>query len=71
MKPTTLKTIEIIVSPNGSTTVETKGFAGESCQDASRFLEETLGVRASEQHTAEFYQAAESRLEQTLEQRGG
>lgn len=64
-------TIEIIVSPNGSTTVETKGFAGESCLAASRFLEETLGVRTAEQHTAEFYQAAELRLEQTLEQRGG
>lgn len=71
MKPNTLKTIEIIVSPNGSTTVETKGFAGESCQAASRFLEQTLGVRTAEHRTAEFYQAAESRLEQTLEQRGG
>ena len=71
MKPTTLQTIEIIVRPNGSTTIETKGFAGESCQAASRFLEETLGGRASEQHDAAFYQAAESRLEQTLEQRGG
>ena len=71
MKPTTSKTIEIIVRPNGSTTVETKGFAGESCQAASQFLEVALGVRASEQHTAEFYQAADSRLEQTLELRGG
>ena len=64
-------TIEIIVSPNGGTTVETKGFAGESCRDVSRFLEGTLGVRTAEQHTAEFYQAADSRLEQTLELRGG
>mgnify|MGYP002626826558 CR=1 FL=1 len=37
------RTIEIIVSPDGSTQIETKGFAGESCRDASRFLEESLG----------------------------
>jgi Protein of unknown function (DUF2997) len=52
-----LKTIEIIVSPNGETTVQTKGFAGSSCRDASRLIEQALGQRIDEQLTAEFHQA--------------
>jgi len=55
-----LKTIEIIVSPKGETSVQTKGFAGQSCRDASRAMEAALGQRTGEQLTAEFHQAAES-----------
>ena len=39
------QTIEIIVSPKGETTVTTKGFAGQSCRDASKFIEQALGQR--------------------------
>ena len=48
--------IEIIVSPTGQTKIETKGFAGSSCRDASRFIEEALGQRTGEQLKAEFHQ---------------
>ncbi len=34
-----MKRIEIIISTSGESHVETKGFAGSQCQDASRFLE--------------------------------
>ena len=34
--------IEIVVSPKGETRVETEGFAGSECQQASRFVEEAL-----------------------------
>jgi hypothetical protein len=47
--------IEITVSPTGQTKIETKGFAGTSCRDASRSLEEALGLRTDEQLTGEFY----------------
>jgi hypothetical protein len=50
-----MKIIEVIVSPTGETKLETKGFAGSSCRDASKFLEEALGQRAGEQLTAEFH----------------
>ena len=43
-----MKTIEIIVSSTGQTQVETKGFAGSECRDASRFLEEALGALGHE-----------------------
>ena len=55
-----MKTIEIIVSPKGETSVQTKGFAGQSCRDASRAMEAALGQRTGEQLTAEFHQAVES-----------
>ena len=51
------RTIEITVSPKGESTIQTKGFAGQSCRDASRALEAALGQRVGEQLTAEFHQA--------------
>jgi hypothetical protein len=51
------RTIEIIVAPDGKTTVQTQGFVGSSCRDASQFIEQALGQRADEKLTAEFYQA--------------
>jgi hypothetical protein len=51
-----LKTIEIIVTPDGQSRVETKGFAGNACREASQFIEQALGKRTGEQLTAEFYQ---------------
>ena len=50
------KTIEIIVSPSGETKVETKGFAGSECRQASAFVEKALGSRLGERLTAEFHQ---------------
>jgi hypothetical protein len=49
--------IEVTVSPTGEATVQTKGYAGADCLEASRFLEDALGVATTERKTAEFYQA--------------
>jgi hypothetical protein len=51
------KIIEIIVSPKGETKLETKGFAGAECREASKFVEQALGVSAGEQMTAEFHES--------------
>ena len=53
-----MKTIEIVVSPTGQTRVETKGFTGAECRQASEFLEKALGQRTGERLTSEFYQQA-------------
>lgn len=47
--------IEVIVSPQGQTHVETKGFSGSTCREASRFIERALGQVASEKLTDDFY----------------
>ena len=52
------KTIEVTVSPKGETSIQTKGFSGESCRDATRTLEAALGVRTREQLTSEFHATA-------------
>jgi hypothetical protein len=52
-----MKSIEIIVSPTGATSVQTHGFAGATCQEASRFLEQALGAQLSEVRTSAFYEA--------------
>ena len=59
-----MKFIEVIVSPNGETKVETRGFSGAECQEASRFVEVALGQRKSEQLTAEYHRRETSREQQ-------
>lgn len=63
------QTIEIIVTPDGQTRVETRGFSGAGCREASRFIEEALGKRTSERSTPEFFQVADER--QRLQEGGG
>ena len=57
------KIIEIVVSPKGETTVTTRGFAGSSCREASKFIEQALGQRREESLTAEFHQQHQAHQE--------
>lgn len=52
------KTIEIVIDPTGAARLQTKGFAGTACRDASRLLEQALGTVSSDTPTAEMYQVA-------------
>ena len=52
-----MKTIEITVDPQGQSRVETRGFSGGECREASRFVEQALGRRTSEALTAEYHRA--------------
>ena len=47
--------IEVIVATDGTTKLATKGFSGGECRQASREIEEALGIRQSEELTAEYY----------------
>ncbi len=55
-----MKTIEITVSPTGQSKVETRGFTGGECREASRFLEQALGARTAETLTAEYHQGQQT-----------
>jgi hypothetical protein len=59
--------IEVIVSPKGETKLQTKGFAGNDCLQASKFLEQALGIITAETKTAEYYAAASN--EQHVQQK--
>ena len=60
------QTIEIVILPDGQTKVATHGFVGNTCRDASKFVEEALGTRLKEELTAEFHQGC---TQQATEQR--
>ena len=62
------RTIEIIITPEGKTTVQTLGFTGSSCREASKFIEQALGSSVAEHPTAEFYQAQQIEQQQPLGQ---
>lgn len=53
-----MKIIEITVDTKGETTVQTKGFTGSGCREASQLIEQALGDKTSEKLTADFYQPA-------------
>ena len=63
-----MKQINLLVSPAGEVRLETHGFAGPACQEASRFLQQALGQSLSEQLTSEYHQqpiSLETQLPQT------
>ena len=52
------QTIEVTVKPDGTTRVETRGFSGSACRDASQYLEAALGVCGEESLAPEYFQQA-------------
>ena len=62
MKPT----IEIIVSPMGEFTIEGIGFKGPECEQATKFLEQALGVVNAKVRKPEFHQRTRTTQKQTL-----
>ena len=47
--------IEVIVSPTGQTTIQTKGYQGSQCTQASKWLEKALGEVTSDKKTPEYF----------------
>ena len=58
--------IELIVSPTGETRLQTQGYLGSDCLQASRYLEQALGSITSDRQTDEFYLSVPT--EQQLQQ---
>ena len=57
----TPRIIEIVVSPSGESVVQTKGFVGSECQQASKFVEDALGISTGERKTPEFFAVEDQR----------
>ena len=49
------KRIEIVVNPKGAVSIKTTGFTGSSCKDATRDLEQALGVAGRETLQPEYF----------------
>jgi hypothetical protein len=57
-----MRIIQIIIDPAGQTHIETQGFAGASCREASKRLEEAMGIVKSDTPTVELYQQTTSQV---------
>jgi len=55
-----MKRIEIIVTSEGETALETTGFSGDACRWASAFLESALGQKLSDRSTSESTSVSEN-----------
>lgn len=52
------KTITITIDADGAVTVEAHGYNGHGCTEATKAVEEALGVVSNRTKKAEFYSAA-------------
>jgi hypothetical protein len=52
---TTIKIVEVTVSPGGSVSIKTTGFQAGACRDATRDLERALGVAGREHLQPEYF----------------
>jgi hypothetical protein len=62
-----MKIIEVTISPKGETTVQTKGYVGGECLQASKFLEQALGLPVTDRKTPDFFQAVNSEQQQKIQ----
>jgi hypothetical protein len=60
--------IKIRFAKNGSSTIETTGFTGTSCQSASEFIEKALGHTAGDEKTPEFYKETDTHAHLNVEE---
>jgi hypothetical protein len=58
MKPS----ITVEVSPTGEIQIEGHGFKGPECEQATRFLEEALGIVRAKQKKPEYNQSTTTKL---------
>jgi hypothetical protein len=47
--------IDVWISPEGAITLDAVGYTGSSCEEATRFLEESLGAVGRKQRTRDYY----------------
>jgi hypothetical protein len=57
------RVIEVIVSPTGETIVQTTGYVGGECRQASQWLEQSLGIVTTDRPTVEMYASQSVPLE--------
>ena len=60
------RTIEVIVSVSGEIQIDAVGFKGADCDQATKFLEEALGVVHQKQRKPEFHRRTKSKHQQRI-----
>jgi len=49
------RTLEILIAPDGTLTIDAVGFKGADCDQATRFLEQALGLTTGRQRKPEHH----------------
>lgn len=52
--------IDVWISPEGAITVSAVGYTGNTCEEATRFLEEELGMIGRRQRTRDYYRKTQN-----------
>ncbi|HPY31141.1 MAG TPA: DUF2997 domain-containing protein [Verrucomicrobiota bacterium] len=60
------RSIEILIAPDGSLTIDAVGFKGADCDQATKFLEQALGLTAGKQRKPEWHQTIRRQNQQRL-----
>jgi len=47
--------IDVWISPEGAITLDAVGYTGSTCEEATRFLEESLGTVGRKQRTRDYF----------------
>jgi hypothetical protein len=53
--------IDVWISPEGAITLDAVGYTGSTCEEATRFLEESLGTVGRKQRTRDYYRRQQNR----------
>ncbi len=61
-----MRTIEIIVGPQGGIQIEAVNFRGPDCEQATRFLEEALGQIKQRRRKPEYLARAKTKTQQRV-----
>jgi len=61
-----MKTVELLISPEGQLTINAVGFDGSDCEKATAFLEQALGELEQRQRKPEWYRQVSCRPKQRL-----
>jgi len=62
------RSIEILIAPDGSLTIDAIGFKGSDCDQATKFLEVALGLTAGKQRKPEYHQLRTAKRQQQVRQ---
>ena len=57
----TKERIDVWISPEGAITLDAVGYTGSSCEEVTRFLEESLGTIRRKQRTRDYYRRQKNR----------
>ena len=60
------RSIEILIAPDGTLTIDAVGFKGADCDQATKFLETALGLTVQKRRKPEYHQTTRRQNQQRL-----